>query len=868
MTPFYVLYTATKLRSLADADRLLPALSSANMEVYPFQIAAAMFALRSPYLKGAILADEGSLGKTYEALLVISQLWYEGKEKILLVVPTPLLRQWQGILDDCFSMPYITLEGDIIDIDIEGTIALTTYDCAAANLDAISAVAWDVTMFDEAHRLAKCYEPGSRAAKLKTAVGDAYKLLVTASPMRNSIMDLYGLIFFIDEHAFEEPDTFYKRYFRKPENYHELSNRASYYAFRTLRTQVESYVKIPHRLVVTADYPQTKQEKQLATLLCVYLKKRDKLAFPKMDEWELTLMMNRALASSPYAFCGLLDSAVGRVREPELIEMTMLAADIEPDDTHKGKTLLKSLKLAFAELKKRGANRKAIIFTENRSTLGFLHKLLCDTYKTLAFDGSKSGDFSVIQRFESEAEILITTDVAAEGFNLQFCSFVVNYDLPYNTQTLQQRIMRCHRQGQQNDVVVLNFLSKTNIADVRTLELINKRTVQFDGIVGESDDVIGSFSDSAAEGLQSAFTRARTRAEIEADFHSTLTQNEESNAALVENAENTLFTTFTKEISDKIIITPQYAKNKTAEIDAMLWDVTTHFFENFACDDCRFEIDRQTQTINAITDGELPHLFYYWTGSRNKPYTSLAKYGMAKDFKPAKGRITPTSVIGRGVISETAFASSGTVEVDATIPPCEIGFYNVSIRAGTTRLADYTVFAGKTDGGAVLSDTQCREIMDLPVRTFTEDGSRSLLWLRESTGTPMPHSLDKLVDTSPLIRRAATESENERKDEIERLSERARLRKLSLTRDIERMKREIKQAGIDKGGSISDQINVEKHRAAMTREVKKREQSVFLDGFRIDTELEDEIGKLTAGLTAKTMRLFAIRVEGFNREIL
>lgn len=99
MTPFHALYTARELSTYANsADKLTAAYASSDIEVYPFQVAAAMFALRSPYLKGAILADEGSLGKTYEALLVISQMWFEGKERILLVVPTPLLHQWWGIM--------------------------------------------------------------------------------------------------------------------------------------------------------------------------------------------------------------------------------------------------------------------------------------------------------------------------------------------------------------------------------------------------------------------------------------------------------------------------------------------------------------------------------------------------------------------------------------------------------------------------------------------------------------------------------------------------------------------------------------------------------------------------------------------------
>ena len=105
LTPFHALYKAHKLSSYAfGQDRLTAVFASSDIEVYPYQIAAARFALRSPYLKGVILCDEGSLGKTYEALLIITQLWYEGKERLLLIVPTPLLYQWHEIIHKSFSV--------------------------------------------------------------------------------------------------------------------------------------------------------------------------------------------------------------------------------------------------------------------------------------------------------------------------------------------------------------------------------------------------------------------------------------------------------------------------------------------------------------------------------------------------------------------------------------------------------------------------------------------------------------------------------------------------------------------------------------------------------------------------------------------
>jgi SNF2 family DNA or RNA helicase len=93
LSPFHAYYKARSLSSLTGRDKLVSAFASSDIEVYPYQIAAATFALRSPYLKGAILCDDGSLGKSFEAMLIITQRWYEGKRRILIAVPTPLLRQ-------------------------------------------------------------------------------------------------------------------------------------------------------------------------------------------------------------------------------------------------------------------------------------------------------------------------------------------------------------------------------------------------------------------------------------------------------------------------------------------------------------------------------------------------------------------------------------------------------------------------------------------------------------------------------------------------------------------------------------------------------------------------------------------------------
>jgi hypothetical protein len=861
-SPFHAMVTARQLSEYAaSADRLVSAYASSNIEVFPYQIAAAMFALRSPYLKGAVLADEGSLGKTYESLLVISQLYFEGRDRILVVVPAPLLHQWMQILENRFSVPFVNAECGVRNAEynpFDGAgVILTTYENAVQYAEDIEKIEWNIAVFEEAHRLAK---PDNKTTiALKEAVGDAFKLLLTATPMQNSIMDLYGLIDFIDTGALGDADEFYKRYFRKPENYGELTATASRYCFRTLRSQVEGYVKIPRRIPVTADYPLSASEVKLTAMVDAYLEKPDKQAFPKMDGYDLTLMFKRAISSSPWALCNLADTAVGRVREAELVEMATFAAEIMPKSTGKGQALLKALKVAFAGLKKAGANRKAIIFTENRATIGFLHQLLEDTYKVLAFDGSKSGDYSVIQKFEQEAEILITTDIAAEGFNLEFCSFVVNFDLPYNVLTLEQRIMRCHRQGQQNDVVVLNFLSKQNFADVRMLELINKRVLQFDGIMGMSDDVVGNFTDSAVDGITTAFEQARHRSDIESEFRATLAVHEDSNTTAVEAAENALFTTFTRDVADKVTVTPQYIKDRTAELNAKLWGIVAPLLSEHG-----YTIDETNQTAILPDDTPPPQLFYYWTGTRNKPYIGLRAYGAGSGFKPTAGRITLASPIGRGAIQNVECADEGTITAEST-SPSKIAFYEITV-SEKGHAAEYHAFAGKAPDGTEITDAECRGLMEFPIQTFTETGRRAAAWLKSSVGRGKPHELDRLLDTQPFKDRAVLEVSDARREEIAAIQERARREKSLQSREVESLKNELRQIEnvLSRTASAADRVDAEKRRATAAKSLKSREQSLFMDGLRIDAGAESAVQALTenANLTAKVTRLFAIEIIG------
>ena len=859
LSPFHAMYTAHELYAYRNADKLAAVYASSDIEVYPYQVAAALFALRSPYLKGVVLADEGSLGKTYEALLVISQLWYEGKERLLVIVPTPLLGQWVEIMEKGFSVPFVVIDNNERYAEIgsdnpfyQTAAILTTYDFAVQKADDIHSIAWNAVVFDEAHRINN--HENKTTVTLKEAVGDAYKILLTATPMQNSIMDLYGLLNFIDDSVLGDADIFYKTYFRKPENYHDLTKRISRHCFRTLRSQVETYVKIPRRLLATIDYQPNKQERQLAVMVEAYLQKPNKTAFPEMEPWRLALTMWRALASSTFAFTRFLKGAVRRSNESELLEMLELSEVVETNA--KGLELLKAIKKAFPELKKRGANRKALIFTEDRETQSYLVRLLeAEGYNVLEHNGSKSRNYDIMRRFEQEADILIATDTVAEGFNLAFCSFVINYDIPYNALTLEQRIMRCHRMGQQSDMVVLNFLSSTGMADTRKLQLINKRILQFDGIMGMSDDVVGNFSANVKTGLDTAFAAARNKAEIERDFEAILATHESENMDAVQEAENLLFTTFTRDIAQSITITPQYIKDRTEEINAKLWALTKWFFhgkQGYRCID-------ETRTLKVGFTAQK-----VFTGTRIGRY----EYSIDDRTLPKSGRLTVMSPLTRSIISEIFWRGvqdRGTVEVADLDDPCYIGYYAVKVipNGRSWEATNYPVFVGKTAWGDVLTDEDCRRLMELPVLRFTSDGERHG---EMDINNKSRHELDDMVNTEAIIRRATIETDEARRDEISHVQDRAYRQKQALSREISALKNQMLQIekGLAQSKVIADQIDAEKKKVTSNLELRKREQTLFLEEIKLDAEAEKAVEALIqeANMTAQVKRLFAIKVTG------
>ena len=569
----YFAYELTKRCASDSIEKLAASLANAQVDLNPHQVEAALFAFRSPLSKGAVLADEVGLGKTIEAGILLSQKWAERKRKILVIVPASLRKQWNQELSDKFFLPSVLLETKTFNEQIrEGNlnpfnrseIVICSFQFARSKEPYLRQVQWDLTVIDEAHRLRNVYKPSNKIGNaIKSALAPYAKLLLTATPLQNSLLELFGLVSIIDEHTFGDIKSF-KSQFAKLEteaDFQSLRERLKPICQRTLRRQVLEYIPFTNRIALVEEFVPSDAEQKLYHLVSEYLQRDNLFALPSSQRQLMTLILRRLLASSTFAIAGTLEGLANKLEEaakthepveeppvdlPETFEsFEELNDEWEEEDTEdqegekekskkvftpeqlqlvraevqslrlftdlaksilknsKGERLITALKRGLMEAKQKGGAQKAIIFTESTRTQEYVRSILEESpaYKgrivlfngsnndtkskeiyqnylarhegTDRITGSRTADLraALVEYFQREAVIMVATEAAAEGINLQFCSLVINYDLPWNPQRIEQRIGRCHRYGQKHDVVVVNFLNKKNAADQRVYQL-------------------------------------------------------------------------------------------------------------------------------------------------------------------------------------------------------------------------------------------------------------------------------------------------------------------------------------------------------------------------------------------------------------
>jgi superfamily II DNA/RNA helicase len=590
-------------------DALAQSLSTARVDMNPHQVDAALFALSSPLSKGVLLADEVGLGKTIEASLVIAQRWAERKRRILLIVPASLRKQWSQELADKFSLPSVIIEaksykeatkaGKSLPLDNPGQVVITSYEFAATKADEIARLNWNLVVYDEAHRLRNVYKQGAavRARKLRDATRRFFKVLLTATPLQNSLMELYGLISVIDEHFFGDEVAFrtYASGAAGKNSLLFLRKRLEPICKRTLRRQVQQagLIRYTERVPLTFQFEASTDEMALYNAVSGYLQRTDTIAFGERANALVTLVVRKILGSSTFAVAETMAKIIERLKAKELptieavrdidtvdeiaeemtddsqksgsstpIDPTKLKEEIAELEGYrelalkigknaKGGALVNALPEALGHIEGKGGRRKAVIFTESVRTQRYLAELLEQngyanevvllngsngdpasqaTYKdwlerhknTDAISGSKTADMkaAIVEAFREQKTILIATESGAEGINLQFCSLVINFDLPWNPQRVEQRIGRCHRYGQKIDVTVVNFLNLKNRAEQRVYELLDEKFKLFKGVFGASDEVLGVIERGVdiERRILEIVQKARNETEINAKF--------------------------------------------------------------------------------------------------------------------------------------------------------------------------------------------------------------------------------------------------------------------------------------------------------------------------------------------------------------
>src|SRR3990167_4766604 len=206
----YLAHKLTEKKPISDPEKLNNSIRSANIDLNPHQVDAAIFAFKSPLSRGAILADEVGLGKTIEAGLIINQLWVEGRNRILILVPASLRTQWQEELKNRFNLESMILDGSSFRLLQnsseksnplhESNIFIASHNFASRYNVFVKEVPWDLVVIDEAHRMRNVWRKGNKTAKIiRDAIKGKPKVLLTATPLQNNLMELFGLTSFIDE---------------------------------------------------------------------------------------------------------------------------------------------------------------------------------------------------------------------------------------------------------------------------------------------------------------------------------------------------------------------------------------------------------------------------------------------------------------------------------------------------------------------------------------------------------------------------------------------------------------------------------------------------------------------------------------------
>lgn len=953
-TPYHAQYLAHELTKRLPADqaeKLTQSLSNATVDLNPHQVDAALFAFRSPLSRGAILADEVGLGKTIEAGLVVSQLWAERKRRILCIVPASLRKQWNRELLEKFFIESVILETKSFNnmqrdqkvlnpFEQKDRVVICSYQFAAAKDVFLTHIPWDLVVIDEAHRLRNVYKKTNKIArKLLDCVGQRPKVLLTATPFQNTLMELYGLVTFIDDKIFGSEDAFRETFARKvdqlPEDaFNGLRHRLAPICQRTLRKQVIEYVNYTNRIPITQDFTPAEDEIRLYDEVSAYLQKDNLYALPNAQRQLITLILRKILASSTFAIGASLEKIITRLEvklktaeEPSQPILDQVGEDFEQADeladeweedeenaeapeqqiniailkseieelrkyrtlassikgNAKGDALLKALEVGFARMDKLGAARKAIVFTESRKTQTYLKELLdSNGYKgqVVLFNGTNSDPDSkrvyaewlkrhvgeevisgsasadsraaLVEEFKDRASIMIATEAASEGVNLQFCSLVVNYDLPWNPQRVEQRIGRCHRYGQKYDVVVVNFLNRSNEADQRVFELLNEKFRLFDGVFGASDEVLGAIESGLdiERRIHSIYQTCRSSEDIKTAFDQLRRELDESIQATLKDTKKKLLENFDAEVHRKLRFIKEETWANRDRFSTRLLSITRAELSDYITvgDSGSFTLNQQPPELPKVPLG-----VYAVAGSATAAdHHYRIGHPLAEALiDRAKSRELPTRKVtfnpkkctdGRVIVVENLIGKSGWL-------------FLKKYTLNALECEEHLVFSAMQDGGTPIDPETCQKFFEVPASVEEEN----------SVPADIASNLELLQNgqRENLLVRAGQRNNRYFEAEMSKLDQWAEDVKADLDRQVRELTEQYntlkKEALL--APMLATKLELQKKAAEVDKQRKQKRRTIYDEQDRIDEErnrlLEETAKRLEQQVSA--MAIFTIR---------
>jgi SNF2 family DNA or RNA helicase len=471
-------------------------LPSLRFAPFDYQLQAGRSALRR--MRGrAILADEVGLGKTIEAGLILAELRLRGlADRSLVITPAGLVAQWQEELERKFAVPTVPAGRETVPAggepggpgpgggatEIDRPVFIASLAAARRDplLSALTRQQWDLIVVDEAHRVRA---PRSASGKLIRALRSRYLLLLTATPVENRLQDLYEMVSLVAPGLLGTSAQFRAAHGAggtgpgaEPRNAAALRKRTAEVMIRHRRSEVS--VLLPQRLAETLLIDPPATERDWYADLAARIRDQGSAAAPST---RLALRSVARLAGSSPA------AAAPTLRKIGWDDLAVRAGAL--GSSPKTAVLLDRLR--------RSAGEKVLVFTAFRHTLDQLAaQVAAAGIPAAVYHGSlpRAEKERAVTAFRDEVDVLLSTESAGEGRNLQFCHIMVNMDLPWNPMQIEQRLGRLHRVGQDHDVLLTNLVARGTIEE-QVLRVLEAKINLFELVVGELDMILGRVAD-------------------------------------------------------------------------------------------------------------------------------------------------------------------------------------------------------------------------------------------------------------------------------------------------------------------------------------------------------------------------------------